>query len=182
MKIKELPYHLLSISTLVCLFLLAAGCTSKPIPIPTVNPEGTPSDTSLHTETLETTSTPLDPYFELRQEMVRQQIEARGVADQAVLMAMRSVLRHEFVIDPYLDLAYDDTPLPINHGQTISQPYIVAWMSELLAVQPGDRVLEIGTGSGYQAAILATLGVEVFSVEIIPELAQEAAHQLDRLG
>jgi protein-L-isoaspartate(D-aspartate) O-methyltransferase len=114
--------------------------------------------------------------------MVVEQIEARGVTDVAVLSAMRKTPRHEFVLGKYLDRAYDDQPLPINYGQTISQPYIVALMSELLNVQSGDRVLEIGTGSGYQAAVLAEMGLEVYTVEIIPELAEEAQQRFNSLG
>jgi protein-L-isoaspartate(D-aspartate) O-methyltransferase len=117
-----------------------------------------------------------------RNAMVDAQIVARGVSNPLVLRAMRAVPRHEFVTPDYLDQAYDDHPLPIGHGQTISQPYIVAWMSELLEVEPGDRVLEIGTGSGYQAAVLAEMGVEVYTVEVIAELAATAAPLLERLG
>ncbi|MDH4207908.1 MAG: protein-L-isoaspartate(D-aspartate) O-methyltransferase [Anaerolineae bacterium] len=124
----------------------------------------------------------LDSYREEREEMVDYQIKGRGVSDAEVLQAMNSVPRHEFVPADYLDLAYSDGPLPIGHGQTISQPYIVALMTELLDLEPGDRVLEIGTGSGYQAAVLAELGVEVYSVEIIPELAESARQLLDRMG
>ena len=123
-----------------------------------------------------------DQHVKQREEMVRHQIESRGIADTAVLLAMRTVPRHSFVLDRYLGFAYDDTPLPIHHGQTISQPYMVALMTELLNVKSGDRVLEIGTGSGYQAAILAEMGIEVFSVEIISELAQEASERLTGLG
>ena len=119
-----------------------------------------------------------DPYQSLRDKMVSVQIESRGIKDSAVLRAMREVPRHEFVLDRYLEFAYEDTPLPIHSGQTISQPYMVALMTELLQVEAGDRVLEIGTGSGYQAAILAEMGIEVFSVEIIPELADEASRRL----
>jgi protein-L-isoaspartate(D-aspartate) O-methyltransferase len=115
--------------------------------------------------------------------MVSVTIESRGVKDPAVLRALRSVPRHEFVPSEYLDQAYDDHPLPIGYGQTISQPYIVAWMTELLELKPGEKVLEIGTGSGYQAAVLAELGsVEVFSIEIVPELATSAAERLQSLG
>jgi protein-L-isoaspartate(D-aspartate) O-methyltransferase len=93
------------------------------------------------------------------------------------------VPRHRFVPQQYLEQAYADHPLPIGYGQTISQPYIVAWMTELLDLQPGDRVLEIGTGSGYQAAVLAELGdIEVYSIEIVPELAESAAQRLKDLG
>ena len=106
-----------------------------------------------------------------------------GVHDPAVLQAIAAVPRHEFVPAEYLDQAYEDHPLPIGYGQTISQPYIVAWMTELLELQPGEKVLEIGTGSGYQAAVLAELGsVEVYSLEIVPELAESAAERLARLG
>jgi protein-L-isoaspartate(D-aspartate) O-methyltransferase len=129
----------------------------------------------------EYSSTP-DVFSIARLEMVSHQIEARGIEDPEVLIAMRNVPRHEFVLNQYLDLAYSDQPLPIHAGQTISQPYIVALMTALLEVTPGDRVLEIGTGSGYQAAVLAEMGVDVHTVEIIPELAQEAQERLTRLG
>lgn len=115
--------------------------------------------------------------------MVDTTIQARGVSNPDVLQAMRSVPRHLFVSDNYLDMAYEDHPLPIGYGQTISQPYIVAWMTELLELKPGEKVLEIGTGSGYQAAVLAALGgVSVYSLEIIPELAGSAAERLSKLG
>jgi protein-L-isoaspartate(D-aspartate) O-methyltransferase len=124
-----------------------------------------------------------DVYAEARQQMVELTIETRGVADEDVLRAMRAVPRHQFVPDEYNRMAYADHPLPIGYGQTISQPYIVAWMTELLELEPGDKVLEIGTGSGYQAAVLAELGtVEVYSIEIIPELAEQAAQNLDSAG
>ena len=124
-----------------------------------------------------------DPFLQDRLAMVRQTIEERGVTNPDVLNAMRSVPRHLFVPAEYLDEAYADHPLPIGYGQTISQPYIVAWMTELLELKPGDKVLEIGTGSGYQAAVLAQLGyVEVYSIEIVPELAESAAKRLKSLG
>ena len=104
------------------------------------------------------------------------------INDPNVLRAMDNVPRHRFVPRRLVDQADGDYPLPIGHGQTISQPYIVAVMSQALQVGPGDRVLEIGTGSGYQAAILAEMGCEVFSVEIIPELAARARTILDDLG
>ncbi len=113
--------------------------------------------------------------------MVREQIEARGVDDPTVLAAMREVPRHLFVPE-YEELAYRDHPLPIGHGQTISQPYIVALMSAALEVAPGDKVLEIGTGSGYQAAVLAEMGLEVYTIEIIAELAERATSVLGGLG
>ena len=117
-----------------------------------------------------------------RQQMVASQIRGRGISDAAVLKAMETVPRHRFVPPEVRALAYGDTPLPIGHGQTISQPYIVALMSQLLAVEPGRRVLEIGTGSGYQAAVLADMGVHVFTIEIVPELGRQAINVLDALG
>jgi protein-L-isoaspartate(D-aspartate) O-methyltransferase len=106
--------------------------------------------------------------------MVRDQIEARGVTDERVLAAMRELPRHVFVEEALAYKAYSDGPLPIGEGQTISQPYIVALMSELLQVEPGMRVLEIGTGSGYQAAVLAHMGAEVYTVERIKKLFHAA--------
>jgi len=123
-----------------------------------------------------------DPTIKDRENMVLRQIEARGVKDTKVLAAMKSVPRHEFVPDRYLSQAYADHPLPIGYGQTISQPYIVALMTEALQLEEGDRVLEIGTGSGYQAAVLAELETQVFTIEIIPELAAEAEERLKELG
>ncbi|MGE5123621.1 MAG: protein-L-isoaspartate(D-aspartate) O-methyltransferase [Acidobacteriaceae bacterium] len=123
-----------------------------------------------------------DPYSAARQQLV-EEIKALGVQDEDVLRIMATVPRHEFVPAEYLDQAYANHPLPIGYGQTISQPYIVAWMTELLELQPGEKVLEIGTGSGYQAAVLAALGdVEVYSIEIVPELAESAAERLAKLG
>lgn len=117
-----------------------------------------------------------------RKAMVETQIRSRGVRDKRVLEAMAAVPRHEFVPPAQRDRAYGDFPLPIGHGQTISQPYIVALMTELLRLEPGDRVLEIGAGSGYQAAILAELGFEVYTIEIVEELARQAENVLRRLG
>lgn len=114
--------------------------------------------------------------------MVREQIESRGVRDPRVLAALRAVPRHRFVPEAYRSRAYEDGPLPIGAGQTISQPYIVAVMTELLRPEPGDRVLEIGTGSGYQAAVLARLVERVYSIEIVPELAARARAALAELG
>lgn len=123
-----------------------------------------------------------DKYAEERGSMVNWQIESRGIRDEEVLRSMENVPRHEFVPDEYLDQAYDDHPLPIGYGQTISQPYIVALMTELLELDRGEEVLEIGTGSGYQAAILAQITNQVYTVEIIPELADSAGERLKRLG
>lgn len=114
--------------------------------------------------------------------MVAEQIELRGVGDPTVLAAMEDVPRHRFVPDDYVRRAYADHPLPIGFGQTISQPFIVALMSDALDVEPGDKVLEIGTGSGYQAAVLVAMGVETFTIEIIPELAARAEATLRELG
>ena len=116
-----------------------------------------------------------------RERMVRDQIEARGVSQPDVLRAMRKVPRHLFVEEALIPQAYEDHPLPIGHGQTISQPYVVAWMTELLAVAPGHKVLEIGTGSGYQAAVLAELGAEVFTVERVKPLYEVARARMDAL-
>ena len=117
-----------------------------------------------------------------RERMVAEQIEARGVRDARVLAALRRVPRHEFVLEEDRDRAYRDGPLAIGQGQTISQPYIVAIMTALAAPGPDDRVLEIGTGSGYQAAVLAELAGEVYSIEIVEPLAERAAATLQRLG
>ncbi len=114
--------------------------------------------------------------------MVREQLQARGISDPAVLQAMSIVPRHLFVQEALRVQAYEDTPLPIGYGQTISQPYIVALMSQLLEVEQGMRVLEIGTGSGYQAAVLASMGCTVFTVERMRELYQNTAVLLQQLG
>ncbi|MDI6780303.1 MAG: protein-L-isoaspartate(D-aspartate) O-methyltransferase [Bacteroidota bacterium] len=117
-----------------------------------------------------------------RESMVRYQIEDRGVKDTRVLDAMRKVPRHKFVPKQYSSEAYNDHPVPIGYGQTISQPYIVALMTELVDLQRGERVLEIGTGSGYQAAILAEITDSVYTIEIITELAQSSNATLNQLG
>lgn len=123
-----------------------------------------------------------DVYRRLRENMVRTQLEARGIEDSRVLKAMRSVPRHLFVPPQQRNFAYGDYPLPIGEDQTISQPYIVALMTELLALKPGGKVLEVGTGSGYQAAVLAELTNHVYSIEIVPGLAREASKRLKKLG
>ena len=117
-----------------------------------------------------------------RERMVSEQLAARGIDDSRVLDAMRIVPRHEFVPPELRERSYEDTPLPIGDGQTISQPYMVALMTEALELRPGERVLEIGTGSGYQAAILAQMNAEVYSVERIEEIAAAAKKRLERLG
>lgn len=128
-----------------------------------------------------------DPWADARDRLVRQGLESppaglAPVEDDRVLDAMRAVPRHEFVPEPLRDRAYDNRPLPIGHDQTISQPYIVARMTELLELEPGEKVLEIGTGSGYQAAVLAEITDSVFSIEIVGELARTARERLRRLG
>ncbi|MGD9310871.1 MAG: protein-L-isoaspartate(D-aspartate) O-methyltransferase [Desulfosarcina sp.] len=117
-----------------------------------------------------------------RQQMVDRQLRARDIVDTRVLAAMARVPRHLFVPPDMRDLAYRDSPLPIGYDQTISQPYIVALMSQLLSVRPGHRVLEIGTGSGYQAAVLAEMGASVYSIEIVPQLGRQAEKTLQPLG
>ncbi len=121
-------------------------------------------------------------FREQRETMVKDQLEARGIKDKAVLEAVRKVPRHRFVPEAIRDRAYEDNPLPIGEGQTISQPYIVAWMSELIAPKKDMRVLEIGTGSGYQAAVLAECVAEVDTIEVVPALSQRAAAVLRELG
>ena len=127
-------------------------------------------------------SNPKGDFKTMRDKMVESQIKARGVKDPHVLSALLKVERHRFVPEKYLDSAYSDQPLPIGEGQTISQPYIVALMTELLELKGGEKVLEIGTGSGYQAAILAELAKEIYTIEIIEPLASRARERLSELG
>jgi len=117
-----------------------------------------------------------------RNAMVEEQMEARGISDPATLAAMRAVPRHEFLPLRLREEAYSDYPLPIGHGQTISQPYIVAFMTEAIRAQPGEKILEIGAGSGYQAAVLAQMGADVYTIEIVEPLAAMARQTLERLG
>ncbi|MEK6279792.1 MAG: protein-L-isoaspartate(D-aspartate) O-methyltransferase [Acidobacteriota bacterium] len=124
----------------------------------------------------------VDTFKEKRRQMVEQQIRGRGIEDQAVIGAMMKVERHRFVPASQSESAYYDSPLPIGEGQTISQPFIVAYMTEAAKVSPSKRVLEIGTGSGYQAAILGELAREVYTIEIIPKLAERARATLNELG
>ena len=171
--------------------LLASACRSSPAPLsatplsPTAEvgraATSVPGGTEVATIEAGPTAT-TDPYAAQRDRLVERTIVDRGISDPAVLAAMRTVPRHLFVLDEYLDEAYADHPLPIGYGQTISQPYLVAWMTELLELQPDDRVLEIGTGSGYQAAVLAVIVDKVYTIEIIPELAASAGERLARLG
>ena len=174
---------------LLCLTALAAvGCSDDAAPAPT--PTTAPASGNLLTpvpvlpDGASPASVPEEDEAtrDRRQRMVDEDIAARGVLDSAVTLAMATVPRHLLVLDQHRARAYDDNPLPIGHGQTISQPYTVALMTDLLDVRPGDKVLEVGTGSGYQAAVLAEMGIEVHTIEIIPELAQRAANDLFALG
>jgi protein-L-isoaspartate(D-aspartate) O-methyltransferase len=179
---------LFSIAPILLLTALSACGLSEATPAATAitSPTVTTAVTATPARQVQSASTPKasapDSYANARQAMVEQQIRARDVSSKAVLAAMANVRRHEFVPKEYLAQAYNDHPLPIGFGQTISQPYIVALMTELIDIQPGERVLEIGTGSGYQAAVLAELTDEVYTIEIIPELAARAQETFDRLG
>jgi protein-L-isoaspartate(D-aspartate) O-methyltransferase len=151
----------------ICLFLFCLGLVISKIAI---------------AEDAVTSASP-SSYFKVRREnMVKTQIEARGIKDERVLEAMLKIERHKFVPEGLERLAYEDGPLPIGEGQTISQPYIVALMTELLKLKGDEKVLEIGTGSGYQAAILAELAKEVYTMEILSGLASKAEKLLHEMG
>jgi protein-L-isoaspartate(D-aspartate) O-methyltransferase len=149
-------------------FLLSVVLLSVPLPVG-----------SLHQARRDTG---IEQYTRERASMVAEQLRQRGISDARVLDVMRNVPRHLFVPESVRPFAYADRPLPIGHGQTISQPFIVAYMTDALGVARTHRVLEIGTGSGYQAAVLAHLAREVYTVEIVPELARRASALLDSLG
>ncbi|MGD9162073.1 MAG: protein-L-isoaspartate(D-aspartate) O-methyltransferase [Desulfobacteraceae bacterium] len=123
-----------------------------------------------------------EPYEAQRNRMVKEQVIARGINDARVIRAMQRIERHLFVPAEYIQMAYRDGPLPIGYGQTISQPYIVAFMTDILKLKSDDRVLEIGTGSGYQAAVLAEICNSVFSIEVVPQLRERASSLLKKLG
>jgi len=123
-----------------------------------------------------------DSYEKARTSMVNGQIKSRGIKDENTLNAFLNVERHKFVPDRLINSSYSDRPLPIGYGQTISQPYIVAYMTEIIQPKPSDKVLEIGTGSGYQAAILAEIIEHVYTIEIVPQLAVSAEYLLKELG
>ncbi|MDZ7626426.1 MAG: protein-L-isoaspartate(D-aspartate) O-methyltransferase [Ignavibacteriaceae bacterium] len=123
-----------------------------------------------------------DKYSSTRENMVKDQIDNRGIKNQLTLDAMRKVPRHKFVPSNNIDKAYSDGPLPIGYGQTISQPYIVAYMTAVIDPKPGQKVLEIGTGSGYQAAVLAEIVDSVFTIEIITELSNSSQKKLEEIG
>lgn len=172
---------LLSFGMVVAGFCAACSGTSRtPHPSATALPQAS--------IVLEATGSPAgsgatpDPYAEARARLVESGIVAWGITDPTVIEVMGRVPRHLFVPEEYLDQAYENHPLPIGYGQTISQPYIVALMTQELRVGEGARVLEIGTGSGYQAAVLAELGVEVYTIEIIGPLAESAQARLESLG
>jgi protein-L-isoaspartate(D-aspartate) O-methyltransferase len=157
------------------LIILTAGCGSRQTPVQ-------PTVPAFPTVSIVSTISAISPTG-ARLELVQNDVEGAGIMNQDVLRAMRTVPRHKFVPDEYLYQAYENHPLPIGYGQTISQPYIVAWMTEILELQPGEKVLEIGTGSGYQAAVLAELGyLDVYTIEIVPELAEAASARLKELG
>ena len=160
----------LAVTTFLVLVSGVVGCTSTPAATRAPAP-GSPSDNQTEAA-----------FAEERKKMVEEQLLRRDIVHLRVLDAMKKVPRHHFVPPDYLDQAYADHPLPIGYGQTISQPYIVALMTQFMLLQPGEKVLEIGTGSGYQAAILAELTDEVYSVEIIEPLGQQAAATLKELG
>ena len=178
------------IASLGMLSLLAACAPASPSPLVETTTTAAVEATLATTRNLASpppggsfTPTPaVDPYLADRQRMVELQMRGRDITNVHVLAAMEKTPRHEFVPPDVLDQAYDDYPLPIGYGQTISQPYIVAVMTQLLRLRAGDKVLEIGTGSGYQAAVLAEVTDAVYSIEIVPQLAQEARATLDRLA
>jgi len=176
---------------LIFFVILICSCGTKPdpqltqaaiLPTPTyttkattISPSSTPPVTTLPSRIK-------DDYQDARERMVLDGIVGWGIEDDAVIEAMGVVPRHVFVPEEYLQQAYENYPLPIGYGQTISQPFIVALMTQELGISKGDRVLEIGTGSGYQAAILAQLGVEVFTIEIVGPLAELATERFQELG
>ena len=168
---RLLPWVAGLIAVVALVWLLRAFPGATPLP-----PERAPDITTR--EALDTQNA----YAAKRETMVERDIQGRGLEDPVVLEVMSRVPRHEFVDDRHLDQAYADHPLPIGYGQTIPQPYIVALMTSLLEIEHGDKVLEIGAGSGYQAAVLAEITPHVYTVEIIPELAQQASERLERLG
>lgn len=156
-----------------CCLLLSPGCVADKSREPDdgQRPKSDPAATQSENK-----------FTKRRLRMVEEQIIARGIRDKAVLEAMKKTPRHRFVPESHRRLSYEDHPLPIGQGQTISQPFIVAYMTEAAEISAQDKTLEIGTGSGYQAAILGAIAKEVYSIEIIPELAERARRTLDELG
>ncbi len=170
-----IPLLVLILSVPACVFELTPSPERSAVSEPSSTPVPSPSSASVPTPTS-------DAMANARRRMVEKQMRTRDITDERVLAAMESVPRHEFVLPEMRDQAYNDHPLPIGYGQTISQPYIVALMTQMLGLESGDKVLEIGTGSGYQAAVLAELTEQVYTIEIIPELSERARIDLDRLG
>lgn len=168
---------------LISLVITACSSNTGAVPTPTISLPVSPTITEPSANlTTTTTPTPELDYAHAREQLVQTGIVPYGISDPAVIAAMGIVPRHEFVDEELQKFAYVNNPLPIGYGQTISQPYIVALMTQELSVMKGDKVLEIGTGSGYQAAILAELDMEVFTIEIIEPLANQARERFDRLG
>ncbi len=177
-------YRILSLLLAVTLLVLGAWLVGRRGPPPGVAAEPAPPKEEAAAPPLKWDRPRFDARAAERRDMVRSQLEGerRGVTDRATLDAMRAVPRHAFVPEGLARRAYDDCPLPIGHGQTISQPYIVGYMTQALALKPGDKVLEIGTGSGYQAAVLAELTPNVYSIEIVKALGDAAKGRLEKLG
>lgn len=161
-------------------WLAIGSCRAPDATLTEGTAEGTSSPVIQERESASPTAA--DAFGELRSAMVREGIVGWGITDESVIEVMGEVPRHNFVPEEYLDQAYRNHPLPIGYGQTISQPYIVALMTQELDVERGDKVLEIGTGSGYQAAVLAAMGADVDTIEIIEPLAEAAAMRLQELG
>jgi protein-L-isoaspartate(D-aspartate) O-methyltransferase len=160
---------------LLMLLVLISGCDQETV--------GTITPTSGLTPTVKQHAVEKVEFIRAREALVQEAVQRQNLLDENVIHALGSVPRHLFVPEDMVDKAYEDRPLPIGYGQTISQPSLVAWMTELLELEPGDKVLEIGTGSGYQAAILAELGyVDVYSIEIVPELYERSSNLLGQLG
>ncbi len=168
----------------ICLYLCSIifGCTPVPAPQPASPESDTQTESESNQVQVPIESADTEALKTRRLAMVENQLVRREIRNQRVLEAMRRVKRHQFVPPELIEEAYQDYPLPIGHGQTISQPYIVALMTELVHPQPGMRALDIGTGCGYQAAVLAEIVGQVVSVEIVPELAQHASQRLRKLG
>ena len=164
-------------SVVASLVVLGVACRAEK-QAPPAEPAGAPAPASAPAGR----SRDDERWAKAREQMVAKTIAARGVTDERVLAAMRRVPRHELVPASHRDRSYEDTPLPIGFDQTISQPYIVAAMTEAAQVAPGERVLEVGTGSGYQAAVLAELGADVYSIEIVEPLAKHTHELLAKLG
>jgi protein-L-isoaspartate(D-aspartate) O-methyltransferase len=152
-----------------CFLICYGGCSTNWFPVTQNGQQKTPASDAV-------------AYARLRERMVREQLQARDIKDPRVLAAMLKVPRHEFVPGDSVEAAYEDCALPLKMGQTISQPYIVAYMTQALELRGTERVLEIGTGSGYQAAVLAEIVPEVYTIEILPELEAHASAVLTRLG